>query len=225
MHAPARADFSIAAGIRRASVLIAWSALLVIEAHAASSLPSSLPIDASADFGTLDLRKDVYVMRGNVRVSQGEMLMEAQEATVDSLRSKWTLETGVHIKTAEADLRSDSATASVQNEQIHSAVVQGTPAAFEQRKTTGNKTVRGRANLIEYDFASGIVKLSDNVWFSYGGNEFRGSTVVYNVREERVVVNPGGQQSGRVNITIRPRSQTQKPPAENPAPGRDEGGS
>ena len=42
--------------------------------------------------------------------------------------------------------------------------------------------------------------MTEDVWFSYGGNEFRGDTVIYNVNDERVVVNPGGpgNSGGRV---------------------------
>ena len=55
--------------------------------------------------------------------------------------------------------------------------------------------------------------MTEDVWFSYGGNEFRGNTVVYNVNDERVVVNPGGTSNsgGRVNITIKPGTGRQLP--------------
>ena len=51
--------------------------------------------------------------------------------------------------------------------------------------------MRGRAGVIEYDFVAGIVKLTDDVWFSNGKDEFRGDVVIYNVRDERVQINPG----------------------------------
>jgi lipopolysaccharide export system protein LptA len=63
--------------------------------------------------------------------------------------------------------------------------------------------VRGRAGVIEYDFTTGIVKLSNQVWFSNGKDEFRGDVVIYNVRDERVQINPGGS-SNRVRGIIRP---------------------
>ena len=55
--------------------------------------------------------------------------------------------------------------------------------------------MRGRAGVIEYDFAAGVVRLTDQVWFSNGKDEFRGDVVIYNVRDERVQINPGGQSS------------------------------
>jgi hypothetical protein len=64
--------------------------------------------------------------------------------------------------------------------------------------------------VIEYDFSTGVVKLTDQVWFSNGKDEFRADVVIYNVRDERVQINPGGS-SNRVRGIIRPnqnKSQT-----------------
>jgi hypothetical protein len=46
------------------------------------------------------------------------------------------------------------------------------------------------------------------VWFSNGKDEFRGDVVIYNVRDERVQINPGGS-SNRVRGIIRPNQKTQ----------------
>jgi lipopolysaccharide transport protein LptA len=161
----------------------------------------------SADVTDSNLREDSHVLRGNVRISQGPMSIEADQATASSLQSgnsRWTFERSVHIQTEDADLKSNSASAAFSDGALSTARVQGTPALFEQRRTT-DKPIRGRAGVIEYDLAAGIVKLTGQVWFTYGDNEFRGDTVVYNLREERVVVNPTGEKRGRVNITIRPQ--------------------
>jgi lipopolysaccharide export system protein LptA len=58
------------------------------------------------------------------------------------------------------------------------------------------------------------------VWFSNGKDEFRGDVVIYNVRDERVQINPGGQSSGRVRGIIRPqqRSETVAPAPASPQP-------
>jgi lipopolysaccharide transport protein LptA len=160
-----------------------------------------------------------------VRISQGDLSIEAQKATASGMQSdngRWTFEKSVHIRTADADLKSDSARASFANGQIAEAVAQGSPATFEQRNAAADKQVRGRANTIEYDFGNDTVKLSDNVQFAQGGNEFRGDTLIYYVRDERVVMNPGGGESGRVNITIRPRNGTKQPDAAPAAPKNDD---
>ena len=81
--------------------------------------------------------------------------------------------------------------------------------------------------MIEYDFVAGIVKLTDNVWFSNGKDEFRGDVVIYNVRDERVQINPGGQSgacaasSGRIRarkpLRRRPLRQQPQPQPESGA--------
>ena len=195
--------------LRQLAVLL----LAAPAAHAAVPTLTGGEIKLNADVQDSDLRNDVHVLSGNVRVTQGAMSMQAEQATVTDLQSdhsRWTFERSVHIKTADADMTSNSASAVFAGGQITSAVIKGSPASFEQRNAIDDKkNVRGRANLIEYDFANGTVKLTDDVWFSYGGNEFRGNTVVYTLKDQRVTVNsagvnPDGKAPERVNITIRP---------------------
>ena len=166
-------------------------------------------IQVDADDGEIDLREAEQHLRGNVRISQGAMSIAAQEAIgkgESTDNSRWTFSREVHLQTRDANLRSNTATAAFLNGQLTEATVKGSPAEFEQRTAPADKRIRGRAGQIDYDIVKGIVKLTNDVWFTYGGNEFRGDVVVYNVREEKVVVNPVGQSNGRVNIRIRPRS-------------------
>jgi lipopolysaccharide transport protein LptA len=166
---------------------------------------------------TSDFRTDTLEISGNVRVTQGPMSIEAGAAKANGVRSqnsRWTFENTVHIVTSEAELQSDTASAAVVGGQLASALAKGSPAQFAQRGGRTDGQVRGRAGVIEYDFTQGVVTLTDNVWFSNGKDEFRGDVVIYNVRDERVQINPGGQ--GRVHGVIRPeRTRTTAPP---PAP-------
>jgi lipopolysaccharide transport protein LptA len=170
----------------------------------------------SADVLNSDFRSDTLELSGNVRVMQGPASIEAQNAKGRNVRaesSRWTFEKGVRIRTAEADLFSDLATAGIVNGQFADAKIEGAPARFEQLSGTSNRQVRGRAGVIEYDFVTGVVKLSNQVWFSNGKDEFRGDVVIYNVRDERVQINPGGS-SNRVRGIIRP-SNGAKPPSNS----------
>ena len=193
----------------RAAVLL-W---VMPAAYAAAPTLSGGEIKLSADVVNADPRNDVHVMSGNVRITQDAMSMEAEQATATALQtdhSRWSFERAVHIQTPEADLKSDWASAVFAGGLVAEAVVKGSPATFEQRNPASpDKTVRGRASVIEYNFTKGTLTLTDNVWFTYGGNEFRGNIVVYNLNDERVTVNsapvnPNGKPPGRVNITIRP---------------------
>jgi len=198
-------------------------------ANAAAPDPREQPFDLVADVQNSDFRTDVHELSGNVRLTQGAMSIESEQATAKALQtdhSQWTFERSVHIRTADADLKSNSASAAFVKGQIAEARATGSPAYFEQRGGPPDKQVKGRAGVIEYDFGKGIVTLSQDVWFSYGGNEFRASKVIYNLRDERVVANPDGQDAGRVNITVRPKTGEMKvnpaspvqDPAKNPAP-------
>jgi lipopolysaccharide transport protein LptA len=172
-----------------------------------------------ADVLTSDFRSDTLDLSGNVRVSQGPMSIEAGAATARDFRSensRWLFQQAVHILTGEAELQAATASASIRSGQLAQARVEGSPAQFEQRGGRADRQVRGRAGVIEYDFVAGVVKLTDQVWFSNGKDEFRGDVVIYNVRDERVQINPGGQSSGRVRGIIRPRQGTQVAPAPTP---------
>lgn len=163
-------------------------------------------VEWSADVLNSDFRSDTIDLAGNVRVVQGPNSIEAQTAKARSMRgenTRWTFEKSVRIRTAEADLQSNIASAAVVNGQIADARVEGAPARFEQIGAAANRQVRGRAGVIEYDFKTGVVKLTNQVWFSNGKDEFRGDVVIYNVRDERVQINPGGS-SNRVRGIIRP---------------------
>jgi lipopolysaccharide transport protein LptA len=165
----------------------------------------------SADLLNSDLRQDTLEASGNVRVFESAMSIESQSAAVADFRSDnstWTFTDSVRIQTPEANLRSNTARASFVKGRIASARVEGAPAEFERLSEAANGKVKGRAGVIEYDFDAGVVRLRDDVWFSNGKDEFRGDLVIYNVRDERIQINPDGQ-GGPVRGIIRP----------NPAPG------
>jgi lipopolysaccharide transport protein LptA len=203
---------------------------LLLSALAMSALAAELvrPGEAfnwDAEVVTSDFRTDTLEISGNVRVTQGPMSIEAGAAKASDVRSensRWTFQNSVHIVTSEAELQSDSASAAVVGGQLARARAQGSPAQFEQRSGRADREIRGRADVIEYDFAAGIVTLTDNVWFSNGKDEFRGNVVIYNVRDERLQINPSGE--GRVHGVIRPRQGTEatapapSPPQPQPQP-------
>jgi lipopolysaccharide transport protein LptA len=202
------------------AVLLAMSSV-----HAAELALTDDGLRVDADDGEFDLRNSETILRGNVRVSQGAMSITAEEAVGSgpNENSRWTFSRSVHVRTQEADMHSNTATAAVINGEVTQATIKGTPATFEQRAVTADKLVQGRAGQIDYDVAKGVVRLTKDVWFSYGGNEFRGDVVVYNVRDEKVIVNPVGQSNGRVNIRIRPRNGVKIEPADAPRSGNENG--
>ncbi|MGH8240871.1 MAG: LptA/OstA family protein [Steroidobacteraceae bacterium] len=215
----------MAASIRNSCARVAGALLLATLGTTAVAAELARPGDAfnwDAEVVTSDFRTDTLEFSGNVRVTQGPMSIQAGAAKASDVRSensRWNFQKSVHIVTSEAELESDSASAAVVGGQLARARAEGSPAQFEQRGGGADRQVRGRAGVIEYDFIAGIVKLTDNVWFSNGKDEFRGDVVVYNVRDERVQINPGGQ--GRVRGIIRPqgtKATAPTPPQTQPQP-------
>ena len=200
------------------AAVVLTAAILSATAGAAELVRPGAAFNWDADVVTSDFRTDTLEFSGNVLVTQGPMSIRAGEAKANAVRSensRWSFQKAVQIITSEAELQSDSASAAVVGGQLARARVEGSPAQFEQRGGRADRQVRGRAGVIEYDFVAGIVKLTDQVWFSNGKDEFRGDVVIYNVRDERVQINPGGESSGRVRGIIRPRQSTETtaPPA------------
>jgi lipopolysaccharide transport protein LptA len=190
-----------------------------LAAAGAELVPAEGTYAAKADTVTSDFRSNTFELAGNVRVTQGPMFIAADLATGENFGSqngRMTFRDSVHISTGEADLRASAASAAIVNGSVARARAEGAPAQFEQRGGRSDRQVSGRAAIIEYDFVAGIVKLTNDVWFSNGKDEFRGDVVIYNVRDERLQINPGGQSSGRVRAVIRPR-QPDKPQAPPPA--------
>ena len=209
----------MAASIRNRGPRLATALVLAALGTTAGAADLLRPDDKftwDADVVTSDFRTDTLEISGNVIVTQGPTSIQAGAAKANDVRSensRWSFQQSVHIVTAEAKLQSESASAAIVGGQLARARAEGAPAQFEQRGAREDGQVQGRAGVIEYDFVAGIVKLTDNVWFSNGKDEFRGEVVIYNVRDERLQINPGGQ--GRVRGIIRPRQGTA---ATAPAP-------
>ena len=173
------------------------------------------PFQYSADTSDVSFRTDTAELLGNVRVIQGANSIEAEQATVNAFRSensRWEFQNSVRVRTADADLMSEVASAAFENDELVGARVEGSPAQFERRGGSPERLARGRADVIEYDVTADTIKLTGGVWFGYGKDEFRGDTVLYSIRDERVQVNPGGDSpGGRVKGIIRPRSSDAEP--------------
>jgi len=191
------------------------SALLLLPAangEAAANPRSELPIAVEAQSSDFDYKNGVLVF-SHVVITQGDARVEADHATATGLNfenSRWRLEGNVRIHAEGGSLASDLATVNFQNNEIAVAQVIGTPASFSQKRE--DRSAEGRAGQIDYDLASGRVRLSGDAWLSDGNNEITGTTLVYSMREERVVADAGEQGGKPVRITINPKT----PPGATP---------
>jgi lipopolysaccharide export system protein LptA len=209
------ASIHSAAG-RSAAVLLGF-ALLACGPTDAAQHDAQAPINLEAASTDFDYRNNTLLFR-RVKISQGTLQVEAQEASATGLEfenSQWSFKGQVRITVPDGKLAADVATVAFRDNQISRAVVQGNPATFEQRLEDG-RLAQGRAKSIEYDVGAGTVRLLGDAWLSDSRNEIRGATLVYDITNERVAANPDEKDPGGVRITINP--QEKKPVEPEPAP-------
>jgi lipopolysaccharide transport protein LptA len=195
---------------RRAGLALALAVAAPAAFAQVPRVQPNTPITVDARSSDFDYKNGTLVFR-NVRISQGVLAVEADRATATGLEfedSRWTFEGNVRITTEDGSMRANEARVQFAKNQISTALVTGGPASFEQKRETG--VARGRANRIEYDFAKGTVRLGEGAWLSDGKNEITGRTLVYSMRDRRVLATASEQNSERVRITINPQ---QKPAA------------
>jgi lipopolysaccharide export system protein LptA len=170
------------------------------------------PVTVDAESSDFDYKSSRLVFN-QVKITQGDIVVEATRATatgLDFIDSRWQLEGKVRITAAEGTLSSDTATVNFGNNRVTRAEIVGSPAEFT--KISPQQTARGHAGRIIYDVDAGTIRLTENAWLSDGRNEIEGQTLVYSMREERVVATAREQGSQRVRIIINPKS----PPGKTP---------
>lgn len=190
--------------------LLALPALLLgtLAAHAAGPKQADLPIDLNAVSTDFDYRNNTLLFR-EVIITQGTVEVRADEATASGLNfenSQWVFRGNVRIKVDGGALQSNEAQVKFTDNVIAHATITGSPASFEQKLEESGDIARGRAGTIEYDIAGATVRLKQDAYLTDGKNDISGETLVYSIRDQRVLANAGEQGDERVHITINPRS-------------------
>jgi lipopolysaccharide export system protein LptA len=189
-------------------------------AQAAAPRQADLPISLDAASSDFDYRNNTLRFR-EVRIVQGNVRVEADAATATGLNfenSRWEFNGNVRIEVEGGSLSSKEAQVTFVNNQIATAVVTGAPATFEQKLKDSADIAKGRAGRIEYDFTAGNVQLVEDAYLTDGRNDIHGETLVYSIRDQRVLAEANAQRNERVRITINPRSMEdeQKKKAADP---------
>jgi len=194
--------------------LIAASAALATpdkDAAPVLQLNDAQPIQLEARSTDFDYKNNTLVFHG-VRIAQGGLAIEAEDGTATGLDfkdSRWLFRGEVRITMPDGSLTADEARIAFSANLISAAEITGSPARFEQKRDKG--IARGRARHIEYHPAAGTVRLTEDAWLSDGNNEISAATLVYNMRDQRVIANPEEQGSQPVRLTINPRKPDAKP--------------
>ena len=177
------------------------------------------PITWEANSFSLDTDTHLIHLRGDVKISQknpppqGEISIEAEEAqatatSTDSKSQHWVFTGKVHVRAeSQGDLHSDHATLEISNGELSSALVAGSPAQFEQTRSSNGRLVRGHATAINYDVASATVKLTGDAWLTddHNENDMKAPSITYNVRDRQIQGEADKSSSSHVHMTIVPR--------------------
>ncbi len=173
-----------------------------------------LPISLDADSSDFDGKSKHLVFKG-VRITQGELGIQADSAEASQLdfeNSLWVFRGNVRIDLETAFIESEEAILNFIDHTLSSAVIKGSPAQFEQQAPDEPAPTRGHAGLMEYDFLTGTVKLTDMAWLRRGDDEISGNTLVYSIKDERMIASSDDTEN-RVRITITPRESDTPDPA------------
>ena len=163
------------------------AALLVPPAHAEKA-DRDKPVNLEADLVTLDDIRKVSVYQGNVILSQGTLMLHADQ---------------VQVTQNASGLDKVSAT--------------GRPVAFRQKLDGRDEFIEGFADRIEYDSVNSQLELIGQARLRRGSDELRGAQISYNANTEfyKVVGQPGAQTpSGRVRAVIRPKPRSEQSSAQ-----------
>jgi len=163
-------------------------------------------ISLDAQSSELDYKNNNLVFR-KVRIAQGNLSVAADQAQATGLdfeNSRWVFRGSVKIAIDHGQLTSDEAEITFVKKILSKAIVNGNPAAFEQRIEKTGKLAQGRADTIDYDVAKGVVHLSKNAWLGDGQREIYGESLKYNVLAQSIVAEGSEQGSQRVHIIITP---------------------
>jgi lipopolysaccharide transport protein LptA len=191
---------------------VALLALALPASRAIAAHVEQQAISLDAQSSELDYKNNNLIFH-RVRITQGNMTVAADQAQATGLDfedSRWVFRGNVRITMDQGldqgQLTSDEAEITFANKLLSKAIVNGNPAAFEQRIAKTGKLAQGRADSIDYDVTKGVVHLSKNAWLSDGQNEIRGESLKYNVLAQNIVAEGSDQGSQRVHIIITPQA-------------------
>lgn len=160
------------------------AALLALPAMAEKA-DRTKPVNLEANTVTLDDVKKVSVYQGNVILTQGTLMLRADQLDVTQ---------------NENGLDKVSAT--------------GRPVAFRQKQDGREEYIEGFADRIEFDSINSQLELIGQAQLRRGRDELRGARISYNSNTEfyKVVGQPDAKTpSGRVRAVIRPKSGNEQP--------------
>ena len=181
--------------------------LLVLPALAfAQGADLRLPISLDADSTDYDGKSSMLMFRG-LRLSQGNIGVEADEGRASKLDfqdSVWRFVGNVVIDVEDGHIECDSADLQFTDHKLRLATITGSPATFRLTRPGSDDVTYAEAGLLEYDLDTGVVEFSEQATITEGGNQISSNFLVYNIREQRIKAQSGGNGEDKVKIIYTP---------------------
>lgn len=187
-------------------ILIALAVLLP-GPIAAQSNDLRLPISLDADSSHYDGKSTMVMFRG-LRLTQGSISIEADEGRASKLdfeESVWQLSGNVVIDVENGHIECDSADLTFSNYTLMLATITGSPALFEMQRPNSPDPTRAEAGRLEYDLGKGIIEFSDQATITENGNQISSSYLVYDIKEQLINAQSGGDGDPKVRIIYTPK--------------------
>ena len=165
-----------------------------------------LPISLDADSTDYDGKSSMLMFRG-LRLTQGSIGIQADEGRASKLDfedSVWHFNGNVIVDVENGHIECDTADLSFSGHELQVAVITGSPATFEMQRPDSEEITYAEAGRLEYDFATGIVTFSEQATITEGGNQISSAYLVYNIAEQRINAQSGGNGDEKVRITYTP---------------------
>ncbi len=139
------------------------------------------PVHISADKVSIDEKTGFSSYMGNVKISQGSMLLTGDKVTVYQPDGK-----------------------------LDKIIVNGVPAQFKQLSDKNNQEITAQAlELIYYTITEKLI-LTGESSLKQGQNSFSGHIIEYDTRNSTVTANTDGDKKQRVNAIITPKSNEEE---------------
>lgn len=205
-----------------ACAIAALTTLLLAGIVQAQTSDLRLPISLDADSTDYDGKSSMLMFRG-LKLTQGTIGIVADEGRASQLDfedSVWQFTGNVVIDTDKGHIECDAADLKFTGHQLRRATITGSPATFESLRPESEEKTMAEAARLTYDFIAGSIEFSGNAVISEGGNKISSEFLVYNIAEQRIKAQSGGDEGRRVKITYTPKEVEESPdetgPAEDP---------
>lgn len=148
----------------------------------ANALPSDAkqPVMLKADNATFNEKTGITEYTGNVKISQGSLVIKASRLTIT--------------------LNKDNS--------IQSALAIGSPASMQQKVSKKKGFAKGQANKISYNAQNGIIHLLGNAKLTQDGTRIKGHEIRYSLKAGDFKAK--GNKKGQIELVIPPNPNTKR---------------